>query len=272
MLATAYVISFLGMIVLPVLFGIYLLRKFRLSWKLLLAGGLTFIVSQVLHIPLLSGLTALFKNGTLSSPPAAWATLFNAVLLGLLAGVFEETARYILFKFALKQARTWDEGLLVGVGHGGTEAVIIGILAGLAFVNMVVYRNIDLSTVPSIPADQLALAKQQVAAYWSAPVYMAFMGLIERVFAMCLHLALSVMVLYSIVSKKPVWFWLALLWHAVVDGTAVYLAPKIGILAVEGIVAVMAILSLWILFSLRQKFPPQPIASIAEDETGVAIA
>jgi len=62
-LSVAYVISFLGMIVLPILLGIYLARKFKLSWKPLLAGALTFIASQVLHIPFLYGLTAAFKNG-----------------------------------------------------------------------------------------------------------------------------------------------------------------------------------------------------------------
>lgn len=253
MLSVAYVISFLGMIVLPIVLGIYLVRKFKLSWKLLLAGGLTFIASQVLHIPFLSGLTALFNNGVLPAPPAAWTTLFNAVLLGLLAGIFEETARYILFKFVLKQARTWKEGLLVGVGHGGTEALLIGIIAAAGFFSMLAMRNADLSTM-SIPADQLELAKQQVAAYWSTPLYMAFMGLIERVFAVCLHVALSVMVLYSLVSKQPIWFWLALLWHALVDALAVYLMPSIGILALEGVVAVFGILSLGILFYLRTSF------------------
>ena len=49
--------------------------------------------------------------------------LLNAIILGLLAGLFEETARYILFKFILPKARTWREGILVGLGHGGAEAV-----------------------------------------------------------------------------------------------------------------------------------------------------
>ncbi len=262
MLSVAYVISFLGMIVLPILLGIYLARRFKLSWKLLLAGALTFIASQVLHIPFLYWLTAAFKNGTLPTIPEGWTTLFNAVVLGLLAGIFEETARYILFKFILRKTNTWNEGILVGVGHGGIEAILIGILAALAFVNMLVYKNMDLSMVPSIPADQLELARQQVAAYWSTPVYMAFMGLIERVFAVCLHIALSVMVLYSIAARKPLWFWMALLWHAFVDALAVYLIQMISVTSLEALVGVMALISLGILFFLRGKFPqpsvPQP--------------
>ena len=269
MLSAAYVTSFLGMIVLPIVLGIYLVRKFKLSWKLLLAGGLTFISSQVLHIPFLGGLTVLFNNGILPAPPAAWTTLFNAVVLGLLAGIFEETARYILFKFILKQARSWNEGLLVGFGHGGMEALLIGVIAAAGFFSMLAMRNADLSTM-SIPADQLELAKQQVATYWSTPVYMAFMGLIERVFAVCLHVALSVMVLYSIASKQSAWFWLALLWHALVDALAVFLMPIIGIVALEGVVAVLGIISLGVLFYLRPGF--SVIAKGAQLEPDVKVA
>ena len=245
MLSAAYVVSFLGMIVLPIILWIYFTRKFSLSWKLVLAGGLTFIASQVLHVPLVVAMGSFLQSMSL---------LVNAIILGLLAGIFEETARYILFKFILKKSRSWKEGILVGLGHGGTEALILGILAALAFVNMIIYRNMDLSTIPSIPADQLELAKQQVAAYWSAPWYMALMGFIERIFAICLHVSLSVMVLYAIAYGKPIWFWLALLWHALVDAVAVYVVQEVGILAVEGIVAVFALISLWIVFRMRSGF------------------
>lgn len=245
MLTAAYVISFLGMILLPIFLWIYFTRKFTLSWKLVLAGGLTFIGSQVLHVPLVLGMGSFLSNASL---------LVSAVILGLLAGVFEETARYVLFKFILKNARSWKEGILVGLGHGGTEAVIIGILAALAFVNMVIFRNIDLSTVPTIPADQLELAREQVAAYWSAPPYLALMGFVERISAMCLHVSLSVMVLYGLAYRRPVWFWLALLWHALVDAVAVYAVQQVSVLAVEGIIAIFAIISLWIVFKLRPMF------------------
>jgi uncharacterized membrane protein YhfC len=256
MILITSIIGVLGMILLPIGLGFWLTRKFKLSWKLFFAGALTFIASQILHIPFLYGLTALFANGTLPSPPLAWATAFNAVLLGLLAGIFEETARYILFKFFLKNARTWREGVLVGAGHGGVEAIIIGVLAVFTVINMVVMRNMDLSAL-GIPADQLVLAKQQVDAFWAAPAYTGLIGLLERVFAVCLHLSLSVMVLYSIASRKPIWFWMAMLWHALVDAAAVYLMPLIGAMPVEGVIGLMAVVSLGIMFGLKPKFMEQ---------------
>jgi uncharacterized membrane protein YhfC len=248
MLTAAYAISFLGMIILPIGLWIYFKRRFVLPWKLVVAGALTFIAAQVLHIPLVFGM-----NSFLQTLPL----VVHAVILGLLAGFFEETARYILFKFILRDTKSWKEGILAGLGHGGIEAILLGILAAVGFATMVGNRNMDLSTVPSIPADQLDLARQQVEAYWSAPWYLALMGFVERIFAICLHVSLSVMVLYAIVYGKPLWFWLALLWHAFVDAVAVYVVQEAGILAMEGIVAIFAILSLWIVWILRGKFLPE---------------
>lgn len=245
MLETTYLINFLGMTLLPIIAAIYLSRKFKLSWKLFLAGGLTFIASQILHIPLVLALT---------STMLSWEIIPYAIVLGLLAGIFEETARYILFKFIRKDSKTWNEGVFIGLGHGGTEAIIFGILAAVGFFTMLAYRSMDLSTIPSIPADQLELAKQQVAAYWSTPVYMTLLGAVERIFAICLHISLSVMVLYSIVNKKPVWFWIALLWHAIVDAVTVYLIQQISMLALEGIIGIFAIISLGIVFWMKPKF------------------
>lgn len=245
MLIAAHLISVLGMIGLPIALWIYFIRKFSLSWKLVLAGGLTFIGSQIPHFPLVLALGPVLNR---------LALLATAILLGLLAGIFEETARYILFKWILKKSRSWNEGILIGLGHGGTEAVLLGFAAAVTLVAMLGYRNIDLSTIPSIPAEQLAAAKQQVAAYWSIPWYIALLGFVERVFTICMHTSWSVMVLYAVVYRKPIWFWLALLAHALVDAVAVYVGPQIGALGTEGFLAIFAIISLWIIFTMRAKF------------------
>ncbi len=253
MLTAAYVVSFLGMILLPILLWIIFTRKHSLSWKLVLAGGLTFIASQILHIPLVLGLNKFLQSASL---------LVTAIVLGLLAGIFEETARYILFKFILKKSRSWKEGALVGLGHGGTEAILIGISVALTLVNMIAYKNIDLSTVPSIPPEQLELAKQQVEAFWSAQPYVALLGFFERIFAMCLHVSLSLMVLYGLAKKQAIWFWLALLWHAFVDAVAVYVGQTVGVLQTEGLIAIFAVISLWIVFKMRPKF--EQVVAVSE--------
>ena len=263
MLIVAYLINVLGMILLPIALAFYFTRKFSLPWKLVFAGALTFVASQVLHIPVVAGLTALFNNGTLPAIPEVSRGIFNAVLLGLLAGIFEETARWILFKFSLKDVKTWAEGVLVGMGHGGIEALLLGILGLVSVISMIAMRDVDPFTL-GLPPDQLELAIQQMDAFWSAPVYMAFLGLLERIFAISLHLSLSVMVLYSVIYRKPVWFWIALLWHAFVDALVVYLLPSVGALGIEGIVGICALISLGILFWMRPKFIESQPGNLSE--------
>jgi uncharacterized membrane protein YhfC len=50
---------------------------------------------------------------------------------------------------------------------------------------------------------------------------MPLAGAVERVAAVGLHITLSVMVWTAVSFRKPLWFWLAILYHAVVDGLAV---------------------------------------------------
>jgi uncharacterized membrane protein YhfC len=256
MLTVAYLLGALGMIALPIVLAFYVTRKFSLSWKLIIAGGLTFIASQILHIPFLRGLTLFLQSSAAPTIPAAGRTLFNAILLGLLAGIFEETARWILFKFILKDAKTWEQGVVVGTGYGGTEALLLGILTLVQVGSMIAMRNADLSA--RVPPEQLALAQKQIATFWSAPLYMAFMGLIERIFAICLQISLTIMVLYSVAYKKTFWFWIALLWHALVDALSVYLLPMIGALGIELVIGICAAISLFILFRLRPRFMQEP--------------
>ena len=60
--------------------------------------------------------------------------IIYAVFLGLSAGVFEETARYLTYRFWAKDARSWSRGLMLGAGHGGSEAILVGALAAVNFV------------------------------------------------------------------------------------------------------------------------------------------
>jgi hypothetical protein len=169
-----YVTNFMNgflMIAMPVALAIYLTRRWKLGWRFWFVGAAVFILSQIGHIPFLYGLTALFTNHVLPNPPAEWKDVFNAVLLGLLAGLFEELARYAMFRWWLKDARSWRKGVLAGAGHGGAEAISLGVIVLLAYLNLVILRNP--ANLASVPAAQLDTVTSQVAAYWShALVYL----------------------------------------------------------------------------------------------------
>jgi len=262
MLYITYALNGLLMIAWPLGLGLFLSRKFGLKWGLFAIGAATFLLSQVVHLPLIYGLTALFQNKVLPAPPAAWRLVFNAVMLGLMAGLCEELARYLVLRYWAKSARTWREALMFGTGHGGVEAIILGALVLLSYINMVALRNANLSTLPLSPDQQAALAKQ-LAAYWSAPWYISLLGAVERLFALCLHLSLAVLVMRAFTRRNLMWLVAAIAWHALADAVAV-LGQGAGLdpLRLEGIVGAFALGSLVIIFALRPR-QPEPLVQAA---------
>lgn len=264
MLIVTYALNFLLMIAMPLALGAWLARRPGLTWRLFLVGGVTFILSQVVHIPLNLGITLAFRQNLLPSPPAAYHLLFNAVVLGATAAFCEELARYFMLTFPLRDVRGWAKAIMFGAGHGGFEAIILGILAGVSYVNLILIRQ-NPALLNMVPAEQLAVAQSQVEAYWSAPWYMSLMGAVERAFALCLHLSLSVLVMTTFLRGQRRWLWLAIGWHWLVDGVAVYALPTLGALATEGIIGVMALISLGIVFALRRfELPSSPSPAPSE--------
>jgi uncharacterized membrane protein YhfC len=185
---------------------------------------------------------------------ASTASLIGAsALLGLSAGIFEEGARYLMYRFWAKKARTWEEALMIGAGHGGIEAILLGLLAGYALLQVLALRGVDLATV--LPADQVEFARLQVEAYLATPWYASLLGAVERAFAICLHLSLSVLVLQCFIRRRWYWLPLAIGWHALVDG-AVLSPPSASARTGRSLMGVMAVLSLGILFALKPKAVP----------------
>lgn len=261
MLYLTHALNFLLMIALPLLLGVFLARKLSGRWSLFGIGAVTFIASQVVHIPLNYGLTALFANHILPNPPADWKLPFNSIVLGLTAGLCEELARYLVYRYWIKSTRTWREALMFGAGHGGVEAIIFGALAGIGFVNLVILKNADLTTYRLSP-EQQALTAQQIATYWSSPWYATLLGALERVFSMTFHLAMAVVVLQAINRKNVLWLGLAILLHAITDAVAVFAVSTWGMYWTEAIIGVFALAGLGLIFGLKpahEAIVPEPV-------------
>jgi uncharacterized membrane protein YhfC len=127
---------------------------------------------------------------------------------------------------------------------------------------MLAMRGMDLSTL--VPADQLDLAQQQVQAYWSTPWYDSLLGALERLFTIPVQICLAVLVMQAFTRKKIGWLFLAILYHAVVNGTVVFLMPSLGTYWTEALVGGFALLSLVIIILLRQPEPtliPEPVTA-----------
>jgi uncharacterized membrane protein YhfC len=247
-LNATFLIEIAIMLAVPVALGLFLRRRWGLPWTLLFAGAVAFIGSQVVHLPLNYGLTALFRLDWMPKPLEVWQLPFNAVVLGLTAGLCEETARYLVYRFWQKDARSWREALVFGAGHGGVESIIIGLLVVVTLVSMAALRGVDMSQL-GLPTDQTAEVVRQVEEFWATPVYMPLLAAAERLMAILLHLSLAALVMQVFVRQRLWPLWVAMGWHALVDAVAVYVNGTWGAVASEASLAILSLGSAAILWA-----------------------
>jgi len=238
------------MIALPLVLARFLRRRFDIGWKVFGAGALTFVASQVVHIPLNWALGFLGMPRGLGLLPLP----LLAVAVGLSAGLCEEVARFVTLRWILKRARGWAAALQFGAGHGGIEAIILGVLVLLGLVNMLIFRFVPPAKL-GVPPDQAGQVAAAVEAFWLAPWHQAALGGLERVFAVMCHLGMTVLVMRAVTRGRVRWLLAAILVHTVLDAGAVYAMREWGLLATEGLVALKGIALLWLTLALREPGP-----------------
>lgn len=259
MIAAAYTVSTLLMIALPLVLAIGLRRRLAAPWWLFCLGMATFIGSQLYHLPLnnwLGNVGILPQTTTLEGG----ALLRAALILGLSAGLSETLARVVGTWMVFRRRRDWqwEDGVMMGLGHGGIEAMIFGAVLTAATVSSLwSLRGVDLSTLGLTP-EQLAALNQQMALFTTAPIN-AFAGLAERAIAIAVHVAASLLVWQAFHLRKPRYAVFAAIFHALFDATAVYLVYRLGtegLWLMEGIfllIALPAVAWAWRLGAMRRR-------------------
>lgn len=260
--------SALLILLLPILLGGWFARSLKVRWRLFAAGAVTFILSQLLHIPfntyLLSPLT---DRLGLEIAPQSFDLVLYGVLLGLSAGLFEELARYLSLRFWQKSARTWGQGLMFGAGHGGIEAILVGGYAFYILVQMVTFHGMDLEAVSSLTGSERANEVfQYVAGYWGTSWIGFFWSALERISALAFHLSASLLVYQSIKRRNLLWLAAAVFWHTLLDAVAVYGIRSWSVPAVEGVIFLIALISVGIIFILREPQAGPEVDPAAEPE------
>ena len=174
------------------------------------------------------------------------STWLYALYGGLMAGLFEETGRFLAFKVVLKKQRDNDRNaLMYGAGHGGIECII---LLGFAYVsNLIMSVMINTGMTDALTAglsgDMLTQVQAVFDTLTTTSPWTYLLAIVERCVAIVTHISLSVLVWFA--AKKPGklgLFPLAILLHAALDGLTVILAAFLPVYAVEACRVVMAVL------------------------------
>ena len=246
MLTLALLAQIALMTVVPLAVMVIARRRLGTMWSLLVFGFLTFVISQAVRWPFL-WLVARTTGGAAYSPEVlAWLPAINIAVLCLTSGLFEEGARYLGYRLALPGARRWQDGVTYGLGHGGCEAILLGALVVSTFIAMLPLKGATLASLPrGLDASTKAMVLQQVQSYWGMPAHLPLLGGMERLSAMCFHVAMALLVLRAVRTARVSLLLLAMALHAGLNGAAVLASRLAGPVAAELLLALVAGICVW---------------------------
>jgi len=224
----------------PIALAVFVWRRFK-PWALAVAigGGVFFVFQVVTRIPLLAVLAPTVKKVLTEHP--SWTTWWLLILC-FTAGLFEETGRWVAYRF-MPRLRTRANGLLMGVGHGGIEAMLLVGVNVLVSAALYVWMTHGKPFHLPLPDEALQLLEKQFASLtWG----LALMGGLERVWAMMVHCGLSLVVLEGYRRKQQGrWLLLAMGFHGVSNFAGVMSVKLLGPYGAEAVIGVFGLLALW---------------------------
>ena len=233
------IITVILMTAIPVIFFVCWRMKHRqqTSIRYLIAGILGFLISaRVLEL-------GVHYFCILADNPVSRLINGNSVafvVYGItMAGVFEECGRYIVLKYIMKKDRTRENAVIYGIGHGGIEILAVILPSMITYLAVAVLfssgntENALRTLKITEETAAAALPTVQAAAAFDYPL-MA-MNVMERLFAMFIHIGLSVIVCYGVCSAKNACLPTAIVLHMLADTfPALYQRGLVPLWAVEG--------------------------------------
>lgn len=195
-----------------------------------------------------------------------------AVYGGLMAGLFEETGRFLAFRTVLKRKLDKDQNsLMYGAGHGGFEAITV---LGIPMINDIIY-SVFLNTghagtlTGTLSGEALTRMNEVFSTLVSTPSGLFLLGAAERIMAVILQIAFSVLVWFSVKQKSRRYLYPAAIGlHFIVDAVTVLLSRNgISAAAVEGMVCILTavcVLLAWFVWNSCRK----ETAHVTDNEAG----
>jgi uncharacterized membrane protein YhfC len=227
----------------PIALFVILYKKYKLPIAPVIIGSAAFI----LFVLILERAIHFIVLGRFNLREKPFIYMLYGVLM---AGLFEETARFISFNVMKRKYHKIGAGLSYGIGHGGIEAIII---VGIAMINnMVLSFMINAGTIENIAKDltgeTLIQMNAQITALVTTAPYLFLISGIERLFTLIVQIALSIIVFYGVFCRNKWWLYpLAIIIHAIIDVPAVLMQTGIlkNIVFVEVLAGISALLLLF---------------------------
>lgn len=170
------------------------------------------------------------------------------------AGLFEETARFLSFRFFLKKNRSAENAVSYGLGHGGCEMILLLGLQAVIALAMIATVSPDVVSELSSESDFYTYSRviSQLTAYSQVTYGNLAISVLERIAAMTLHVSLSVLVMEAVMVKGRIWLYpAAIVIHALIDvPAALYQCGVIPVIVCELIMA--AFTAVWAVIAYKR--------------------
>ena len=190
----------------------------------------------------------------LSSNPVSKAINGNVVLYVIyaatVAALFEETGRYLAFRFVLTKHPNKETAVTYGIGHGAIECVpVLGVtyIQYYAYGQLINSGSMDKMLSAYKDSSQSVDALNQLITNIKGVTKMTcYMADLERISAMMVQIALSILVFQAVyVAGKKYMYWVAVALHFLMDvPAALYQKGVLKLLPTEIILFVYAALVL----------------------------
>lgn len=232
----------------PIAVSIFWTVKKKVSYLPVAIGAIMFVVFA-LGLESIPKYFLLLNGSNLANYIMGHFWSFALVGAGL-AGIFEETARFLAFRIILRKHDKKETAISYGIGHGGIEAIVLLGISGISYLMYAVMMNtgtfdVMVQQIAMTAPDQVEAMGQLAQALQEVTLGNGFLSILERIMAMIFHVSCSVLV-FKAVHDKGAWYFypIAILLHMFLDVFAAMFQFGIitSIYVVEACIAALSII------------------------------
>ena len=152
-----------------------------------------------------------------------------------MAGLVEETTRYVVFKVLAKKRRLMTSDIVAyGFGHGLSEFILLGVMGLLTYI--IVLQAIHSGQTSQLPPLLVSQVKQLTG-------FAVVMSLFERLVALLLQVLLTAWDFLAVTKHKLSFYFWAIILHAAID----FLAGAYQLGIVSNLLLIELILAIYVL-------------------------
>lgn len=241
-------LSGLGMIAVGAGAMAYWYWKRRVNPAYFLIGGVLWAAAIAIKVIMdLTISAALVTQATIIFVPLA-ASVVLGLYYGLRTGILESGLSWLAVRYTKLSKSGFDEAVALGIGFGGTEAVLLGVLSLIAVGTMLLMPGVA-ATLPASTLEQFSLIMVPVP-------------IVERLFTLFCHVFATVLVVYAARLRELKWLGLSIAYKTLLDGmlpVSNYLLSGMGTLGrvrlIELFIIAMGFVGLVGLFWIRKMWP-----------------